>query len=282
MSVFGRSLITVTPSIRVLSLRQSTSLLPCLRDQTLSRCSVCKHKQMIQLSCTVPQQRHLHTPTVADQGSMSPWARIKSKMGFMGKLQFPKMTLAFSGRNLYVCCTDCIDFSEFVEALNIPDTFNSWFLLLQLHLWMVNVKLSQMGQEGAFIKVHMYKAMWQNIEERLKKFDGLTTKDKREAMDNYRSLMFLSILYYDEGLLGSDKQLANALWVQLFAMDPNVEAEQLELMVKYVRKQVYHHDRLDPLLLMKPGYISFLPLTSDKLDQNKASRDLNYVADKQG
>ncbi|CAG5129659.1 unnamed protein product [Candidula unifasciata] len=279
MKLLGRSFIA--SSIRLLSSRQPKSLFSTLKYQTFPQCSVCNYKQITQLSCTVIQQRYVHTPTIADQESMSPWQRIKLKMGFHGKLQYPKMRLVLSGCNLYICCTDCIDFSEFVKVLNIPDTFNSWFLLLQLHLWMVNVKVSQMGQEGAILKENMYKSMWQNVEQRLQKFQDLTSSDRKEAMENYRSLMFLSILYYDEGLMGSDKQLANSLWVQLFAMDPNIGAEQLELMVKYVRKQVYHHDSLDPLLILKPGYISFLPLVSDKLDPKKVQRDLHYVTDKQ-
>jgi cytochrome b pre-mRNA-processing protein 3 len=202
---------------------------------------------------------------------------MKWNMGFYGKLQVPDMRLALSGYNLYVCCTDFVDLPELIKVLNLPDTFNSWFLLLQLHLWMVNVKVSQMGKEGVLLKKHIYKAMWNNVEKRLKTFKDLQSKDRSIALSNYHSTMIMSIMYYDEGLIGSDKLLANALWVQLFSMDPAVDADKLELMVKYVRKQVHHHDQLEHSAILKPGFISFLPLLDDKLDQKRALQQLDSL-----
>ncbi|KAH9513688.1 Ubiquinol-cytochrome-c reductase complex assembly factor 1 [Bulinus truncatus] len=91
--------------------------------------------------------------------------------------------------------------------------------------------------------------------------------------------MVSSVIYYDEGLIGSDKVLANSLWMQLFNMQLDVQVDHLETMVENVRKQVYHHDQLDPEFIMKTGYISFLPLLGDKLNQQKAEQDFKKLTE---
>lgn len=204
---------------------------------------------------------------------LSTWQRMKWNMGFYGKLRVPNYRLKMSGYHLYICCTDFIDFNQFVQDVDLPDTFASWFQLLQLHVWLVNVKLSQIGLEGILLKDNVYKAMWQNVEVRLDTFEDLLGSEKRKFMENFYSSMILTTLYYDEGLIGSDKQLANALWITLFNMSEDVDPEKLELMVAYVRKQVHYHDQLDADTIMLPGYIPFLPLHREQLDTEKAERD---------
>ncbi|CAL1537516.1 unnamed protein product [Lymnaea stagnalis] len=225
---------------------------------------------------TLPQKHAIiSSNNVMDE--MSTWQKIKWNVGLHGKLEVPRTKLLLSGMNLYVSCTDFVDFSEFVKGVNLPDTFTSWFLLVQLHTWLVNVKLSQMGKEGVLLKKYMYTAMWQNVERRLETFQDISGSERRKALENYYSLMVLSVLYYDEGLLGSDKTLANSLWIQLYGLDPAVQTDKLEILVEYVRKQVHHHDQLDPYPIMRYGYISFLPLFGDKLDEKKVQRDIHSI-----
>ncbi|GFR70501.1 ubiquinol-cytochrome c reductase complex chaperone [Elysia marginata] len=219
-------------------------------------------------------KRYKHSPSVAmSLEDLSTWQRMKWNMGFYGKLRVPNYKLKLSGYHLYICCSDFIDFQQFVEDVNIPDTFASWFQLLQLHVWLLNVKLSQIGLEGILLKNNVYKAMWQNVEIRLDTFKDLLGSEKRKYMESFYSSMILSTLYCDEGLIGSDKQLANALWITLFGMKEDIDPEKLELMVTYVRKQVHYHDQLDADTIMLPGYFPFLPLHGDKLDIAKAEKD---------
>ncbi|XP_059140747.1 ubiquinol-cytochrome-c reductase complex assembly factor 1-like isoform X2 [Physella acuta] len=223
------------------------------------------------------QQRQQHTGSTEFLKDMSSWQRIKWNMGFSGTLRVPKRRLMMSGLNLYVCCTDFLDFKDYVEAFSIPDTFTSWFLLLQLHLWMVNVKVTQLGKEGFILKESMYRAMWIDVEKRLNTFKDLTGGEKRKAMDDYYSFMIASILYYDKGIMGSDKVLANSLWIQLYGQDPGVKFDKLQLVVDYVRKQVYHHDHLDPQPILHPGHIPFLPVVGDKLDESKSLKNYQML-----
>ncbi|BHF64885.1 Ubiquinol-cytochrome-c reductase complex assembly factor 1 [Sparganum proliferum] len=41
---------------------------------------------------------------------------------------------------------------EFVAKLSLPDTFQSWFSLTTLHIWMCLVRLRREGQEGRILK----------------------------------------------------------------------------------------------------------------------------------
>ncbi|KAL7065183.1 hypothetical protein AAHC03_05114 [Spirometra sp. Aus1] len=41
---------------------------------------------------------------------------------------------------------------EFVTKLGLPDTFQSWFSLTTLHIWMCLVRLRREGQEGRILK----------------------------------------------------------------------------------------------------------------------------------
>ena len=45
-----------------------------------------------------------------------------------------------------------------------------------------------------------------------------------------------ALLLYDVGVVGSDKDLANALWKRIYNGEDDVNPEQLEMLVKYVRK----------------------------------------------
>ncbi|XP_035828557.1 ubiquinol-cytochrome-c reductase complex assembly factor 1 isoform X2 [Aplysia californica] len=236
--------------------RNLAQLLNVVQSQSQVRCMRCARPVALMFS-TPPQLQHpRYQHSVSFNASwstndLSTWQKMKWDMGFYGKLQVPNRRLKLSGYNLYVCCTDFIDFPEFVKETGIPDTFNSWFSLLQLHLWLVYVKLSQMGPEGFLLKNHMYSSMWHGVEKRLEKFEDMLGSERRKAVKNFYSMMVLSIMHYDEAILSSDKLLANALWLQLFGQDADVAPDKLALMVEYIRKQVQYHDSLDPSQLMQ-------------------------------
>lgn len=63
-----------------------------------------------------------------------------------------------------------ISFSE----LDLPDTFNSWFLITELHLWMVYVRLMHEGSEGSMIRNYVTEALWNDVEYRSKKLGSVS------------------------------------------------------------------------------------------------------------
>ena len=61
--------------------------------------------------------------------------RLYKKM-FTG---IPVAKLKASGYILVTHCTQRIDVSGFFETFDMPDTFYSWFLVVELHIWLVGV-----------------------------------------------------------------------------------------------------------------------------------------------
>ena len=59
----------------------------------------------------------------------------------------------------------------------------------------------------------------------------------RDQVNDLSEHFQAALLTYDEGILRDDKVLASALWRRFFSKQC-YEAEQIERMVQYVRKQV--------------------------------------------
>lgn len=70
----------------------------------------------------------------------------------------------------------CLKFKKFTylpiylfSELNLPDSFNSWFLITELHLWMVFVRLMNEGTKGSMVRNFITEALWNDVEFRTKK-----------------------------------------------------------------------------------------------------------------
>lgn len=53
--------------------------------------------------------------------------------------------------------------------MELPDTFNSWFLITELHVWMLMIKSMELGADGRRISYFMVEAMWGDVTEKSKK-----------------------------------------------------------------------------------------------------------------
>lgn len=51
----------------------------------------------------------------------------------------------------------------------MPDTFNSWFLVTELHVWMLMVKAMEIGGDGRLIRNFIVEAMWEDVSTKGKK-----------------------------------------------------------------------------------------------------------------
>lgn len=56
-----------------------------------------------------------------------------------------------------------------LSELNLPDTFNSWFIITELHLWMIFVRLMNESTRGKMIRNFVVEALWNDVEFRSKK-----------------------------------------------------------------------------------------------------------------
>jgi len=202
------------------------------------------------------------------------WLKWKTNMY---PSQFTKETLLKAQLNLYVCATDFVDFGHLIRELRLSDNFLSWYLLMQLHVWMLTVKLSQLGPDGYVVYTHVWETMWGDVEKRLRLIK-MPIKERKIYLRGLYTSLVECYLYMDEGLIGSDRQMAGGLWMTVFKEDKeSVDFSRLALLVDYVRKNVQHHDKLDSSAILKTGYISFLPLYGDKLDKQKAEADFQKL-----
>ncbi len=74
----------------------------------------------------------------------------------------------------------------------------------------------------------------------------------------------MALLIYDDGLLGDDRRLANAVWRRFLDARQPPDAARLESAVDYVRRTLAALDRVDVVTLVSGGDgrtgIRWLPL----------------------
>ena len=64
-------------------------------------------------------------------------------------------------------CTNEVDVLDFIEVLDLPDTYYSWFLVSELHLWMVSVRLMSEGcKDCQEVRNWMVKIFWEDCDAR--------------------------------------------------------------------------------------------------------------------
>merc|ERR1712059_155356 len=134
----------------------------------------------------------------------------------------PKAKLKASGFVLLTHCTQKPDLEGFFTTFDMPDTFYSWFLVTELHVWLLGARVMRDGDLGSLV--------------RSKNIVGIA--------EEFQAALFV----YDEGLVGNDMQLANALWRRFFLSMKEAEEgqlpdpEKLELLVNYVRRVANYLD----------------------------------------
>lgn len=74
---------------------------------------------------------------------------------------------------LYESVADKINYLIFFKDFGLPNTFNSWFLVTELHVWMLLVRAmaegAETGDDGRFLRNCVVEAMWGDVNSRGKK-----------------------------------------------------------------------------------------------------------------
>lgn len=139
---------------------------------------------------------------------------------------------------LYENVADKINYDEFFAEFGMPDTFNSWFLVTELHCWFLLTRVmcegSEAGQDGRFLRNSIVEAMWADVQTRSKKLSQDNPSAARRQVAILAEQFQATLINYDEGLCSDDKQLASALWRRFFEMKCD-DYTKLEKLVKYVR-----------------------------------------------
>lgn len=176
-----------------------------------------------------------------------------------GILDFGRSRLRRNGYFIYDQVADNIDYKYFFAKFNLPDTFNSWFIVMELHIWMVLVRLMAEAEEGRFVRNMVIESMWEDIRQKTGLLGAENTSKARAQIKILSEEFQAALVGYDEGLLGDDIVLAGALWRRFFCRDCN-NPELIETLIKYIRMHVKHFDMLtkeDVLLYRK---FAFFPM----------------------
>ncbi|XP_069351503.1 ubiquinol-cytochrome c reductase complex assembly factor 1 isoform X1 [Eulemur rufifrons] len=184
--------------------------------------------------------------------------KIIEAMGFTGPLKYSKWKIKIAALRMYTSCVEKTDFEEFFLRCQMPDTFNSWFLITLLHVWMCLVRMKQEGRTGKYMCRIIVHFMWEDVEQRGRVM-GVNSYILKKNMIIMTNNFYAAILGYDEGILSDDHGLAAALWRTFFNQKCE-DPRQLELLVEYVRKQMQYLDSMNGEDLLLTGEVSWRPL----------------------
>lgn len=89
--------------------------------------------------------------------------------------------LKLTGYFLYECVPDSVAYHEWFEDLELPDTFASWFIVTELHVWLLLVrymaedvtpstseKKKYVKGDGHFVRNCIIEALWADVTNRIK------------------------------------------------------------------------------------------------------------------
>ncbi|GAB0086612.1 ubiquinol-cytochrome-c reductase complex assembly factor 1 [Sergentomyia squamirostris] len=165
-------------------------------------------------------------------------SKLQKKFGWSGDSQ---SKLKLSSYLIYESIVDRLNYVEFFRRFNLPNTFNSWFLVTELHVWMVLTRAMaegpERGENGRFMRNCIVEAMWSDVNARAKKLDPQNPSAAKKHIEILSHQFQAALINYDEGLMSDDKVLAGALWRRFFEKECN-NYEMLEDLVKYVREHV--------------------------------------------
>lgn len=177
----------------------------------------------------------------AGQGSWLKKLQYKIGLGEFGSHALRRATIFH-----YEACTDKLEPTKFFEHLKLPDTLFSFFLVVQLHVWMCQARSMKEGPEGRTLRNEVLERMWQDFDTRLSKIEVYSQSKRKEILNDLLFHHQSAILSYDEGILTDDKTLANALWRTMFSKSESTDPVVIEMAVKYVRTQMNHLRLIGP------------------------------------
>ncbi|XP_076234539.1 ubiquinol-cytochrome c reductase complex assembly factor 1 [Calliopsis andreniformis] len=156
-----------------------------------------------------------------------------------------KYQLMSLGYFLYEDIIDRVNYSVFFKDFKMPDTFYSWFLVTELHVWMLMVRLMAEGEPGKTARNNLVEALWNDVDARVNKLGPIHPRIKKKQLMDLSGQFNAALIDYDEGILSEDRVLAGALWRRFFCSECN-NPEQIERLLIYVRKQINLLDKIPP------------------------------------
>ncbi|XP_074599896.1 ubiquinol-cytochrome c reductase complex assembly factor 1 [Brevipalpus obovatus] len=214
-------------------------------------------------SQTVPQVKRKIKKLDLSPGSpdCKPFFRIKALDPIKKKLGlFPynRLILQDASMRLLFAATDDIPYENFLNNLELADTFDTWLSITCLHIWMIMARCNVEGKAGYYVGRAVCKYLWQDTDERINRLGARGRKTLNE-LNKIIGQAFAAFVYgLDEGLVTNDRILASALWRHFFTFK-DVDPLVLELLVQYIRVQLKNLSEYDSNYLISMGEINWKP-----------------------
>ncbi|EPX70928.1 ubiquinol cytochrome-c reductase assembly protein Cbp3 [Schizosaccharomyces octosporus yFS286] len=152
-------------------------------------------------------------------------------------------------------------FQFWFRRCEVPMTFQSWFQITQLHLWILQTRIRGLQpQEKQALSQALVTRFFEDMEFRIHK-DYRINSDRITGM--YLKDLFQqqtgAIFGYDQSMLGNDAVLATAIWRNLFAGSQNVDLSILSEIVAFVRLNVFELSNISNEEFMSRRDALFIP-----------------------
>ena len=81
-------------------------------------------------------------------------------------------------------CCQGVNVNDFFDYFDMPDTFYSWFLVTELHMWMVinRIMVSNRIDDAEFVRQIMITSLWQDCQIRVKLLDNIPMSERKETL----------------------------------------------------------------------------------------------------
>lgn len=182
---------------------------------------------------------------------ISIWNRVTDIFSTKGT---SKIRINVAGQRIYENIVDRTDYPKFFLGYQMPNTFNSWFLITELHVWLVLTRVmantNDDTEHGRMLRNVIVEALWTDANTRAKQLAADNPSAMRAQLQELSQQFQMALIVYDDGLAGSDKVLASALWERFFEKQCH-DYTHLEDLVKYVRREIHHYDSCDFKLIVE-------------------------------
>eukprot|EP00126_Sphaerothecum_destruens_P001846 Sdes_comp15278_c0_seq2m4123 len=159
---------------------------------------------------------------------------------------------------------------EFHKALDIPDTYQSWFSVTVLHLYICMLRMKQGGTSLHGICQELFVVFWEDCEYRMRLAGVNSNSIVADSLKKLWDMFNGCVIAYDEGMVSSDPVLAAALWRNMLFMRGSVE--NVETLLIYTRREVLQIGQRDIEALIGPTSTLFGTLASAQQEKKSAER----------
>jgi hypothetical protein len=140
-----------------------------------------------------------------------------------------------------------------LDLFYLPDTFQSWFSVNIVHLWMVLVRLRKIEERSMRnVPQMVFDHFWRDTETECLEQGRISSPFVLSKHMRYIEKQYYGcVISYDEGLVVDDAKLAEAFWRNIYHMQA-VDARRLNEIVAYVRRELAHLDSIPDDVLFDP------------------------------